>query len=369
MQVPDNNDKESHEVAGASTTSSPEKNYYFAFVRWCGKLIAYILLMAVGGLYGVGAYKIFSSLFSSPQNGASGLMLTSFLAGIPLCIGLLTGHIAKKKALGGWITASGLSALSIALFVFAAGALLREGMICIVMAIPLFIIMGVLGAICGLIFSATNKNAGKWCSAFLLLPLLLGTAEQQITPAATTQIIQKDILINASPETIWQLINHPQDIHPEELKSGFAYRIGVPFPIQATTLEGKVGGKRELVWQRGITFEEEITAWELNRHIAWTYKFNADSFPSGSLDDHIVIGGKYFNLEDTSYTLTPEAHGTRLQIKVKTRVSTNFNWYAEGWANFLVGDTARTILGFYKNRAENINTSTSGKSKILEPKA
>lgn len=89
MHVPDNNDRESHKVADASTTSSPEKNYYFAFVRWCGNLIAYILLMAVGGLYGVGAYKIFSSLFSSPQNGASGLMLTSFLAGIPLCIGLL----------------------------------------------------------------------------------------------------------------------------------------------------------------------------------------------------------------------------------------------------------------------------------------
>ncbi|MBC3906575.1 SRPBCC family protein [Undibacterium umbellatum] len=281
-------------------------------------------------------------------------MLTSFLVGIPLCIGILTGYIAKKKDLGGFATASGLSALSIALFVFAAGALLREGMICIVMAIPLFVVLGILGAICGLIFSATNSNAGRWCSGLLLLPLLLGTVEQQVTPAATTQFIQKDILINASPETIWQLINHPQNIQPEELKSGFAYRIGVPFPIQATTLEGKIGGKRELIWQRGIKFEEEITAWELNRHIAWTYKFNADSFPSGSLDDHIVIGGKYFNLEDTSYTLTPEARGTRLQIKVKTRVSTNFNWYAEGWANFLVGDTARTILAFYKNRAENL---------------
>ena len=126
----------------------------------------------------------------------------------------------------------------------------------------------------------------------------------------------------------------------------------MPYPIEARTLEPRVGGKRQLTWQRGVTFEEEITAWETNRHIAWRYRFRPDSFPEGSLDDHIVVGGRYFNLEDTSYTLTPTAEGTRLEIRVTTRVTTNFNWYASWWAAFLVDDTARAILDFYKNRSE-----------------
>lgn len=59
-----------------------------------------------------------------------------------------------------------------------------------------------------------------------------------------------------------------------------------------------------------------------------------------------------FNLENTSYTLVPEGKGARLVLVVGTRVMTNFNWYAGFWARFLVDDTARAILFFYKNRSE-----------------
>ena len=243
--------------------------------------------------------------------------------------------------------------IAIFLFVFIAGALLREGIICIIMAIPIFAVLAILGAIFGAILSSSSKNGPHVLYGFtLILPLALGSMETQVPASSMVQIIEQEILIKASPELVWQYINNPLDIKPKELESGFAYRIGVPFPVQARTLEEKVGGRRELIWQRGVHFEERITAWEANRHIAWTYQFAADSFPPGSLDEHIVIGGKYFNLEDTSYTLTPVATGTRLRIKVTTRVSTNFNWYANLWAKFLVEDTATSILNFYKNRAE-----------------
>jgi hypothetical protein len=66
----------------------------------------------------------------------------------------------------------------------------------------------------------------------------------------------------------------------------------------------------------------------------------------------VVLGGKHFDLLSTAYTLTPVNRGTRLDIQVRYRVSTNFNWYANPWARFLVSDTASAILTFYKNRAE-----------------
>ena len=145
---------------------------------------------------------------------------------------------------------------------------------------------------------------------------------------------------------------HPAEIQPSELGSGFAFWIGVPYPMGAEVIEPRVGGIRKSRWQRGVSFDEEITALETNRYVRWVYHFDDDSFPPGSLDDHVKVGGTHFDLEDTSYRLKPEGPDTRLEISVRYRVTTNFNWYAAPWADFLVGDTAVALLTFYKNRSE-----------------
>jgi hypothetical protein len=70
------------------------------------------------------------------------------------------------------------------------------------------------------------------------------------------------------------------------------------------------------------------------------------------LDDHVRIGGHYFDLVDTSYELVPRGAGTELSIRMRYRVSTQFNWYAEPIARWLVGNFEETILAFYKRRGE-----------------
>ena len=307
--------------------------------------------MGLGAAYGISAYKLFVDLFS-PGRGSSGVMLVSFLAGVPLVIGLLIGVLARRYKLAGLASASVWSQLSICFVVFAAGALFREGTICIVMAMPLVLALVVLGVFIGWLMSFFEGSGPKTLGVALLMPFAFGAAEREFESPDALQVVRRSIHIQAAPERVWQHLNFPTGIQPGELKDGFAYRIGVPYPIEARTLQPGVGGRRQLVWQRGVRFEETITAWQQNRHIAWTYHFTPASFPPGSLDDHIVIGGRYFGLEDTAYTLTPEAGGTRLGIRVTTRVSTNFNWYAGLWAGFLIDDTAQAILKFYKHRAE-----------------
>lgn len=330
-------------------------------IRWSIIISAYIGIIGLGGLYGVAAHKFFAKVFVVQNGTGSSLMLWSFLAGVPCAIGGLCAYAAAqaKRALKagqgdqGILGASFIAALAVAFFAFAGGALMREGAICIVMSLPLFFAMGILGALIAALsamFGAkTNK---KVLGLMLLFPFAAAPFEQRGTPENAYQQVNRSIYIAASPAEIWQHINFPLDIKPVELKSGFAYKIGVPYPIEARTIEPKVGGTRQLQWERGVKFEEVITAWDENRHVAWKYKFDKNSFPEGSLDDHIVIGGRYFDLEDTSYTLTPEAGGTRLSIAVKTRVTTTFNWYAGARAEFLIDDTAKAILLFYKNRAE-----------------
>ena len=355
--------------AELAKTKAP-RSFITTLMVWSAYATVLTGIIGLGGLYGVTCYKFFAEVFSVSSRGNNALMLWSFLAGVPCAIGGLCAYLASqaKRALNasepsqtneagengvGMLSAGFLATISVAFFAFAGGALLREGAICIVMALPLFIAMAVLGAIIAVIanlFAPNTKN--KLLGVMLVFPFAAAPFEQAVVPDNAYQYVNRSVFIAASPDLIWQHINFPLDIKPIELESGFAYKIGVPYPIEARTIEPRVGGTRQLQWERGVKFEEEITAWDENHFVAWKYRFNENSFPQGSLDDHIVIGGRYFDLETTSYTLTPEAGGTRLSIAVKTRVSTTFNWYAGAWANFLIDDTAKAILLFYKNRAE-----------------
>jgi len=332
-----------------------------SLVKWSLKAIAGIHIMGLGAVYGVMAYKAFATLFSAPEKGISGLMLVSFLAGIPFAMGLLIGYHVKRRKLVGLAGSSTLSVLSIALVVFAAGAFLREGTICIVMALPIFFVLAILGVIFAALGSFLGwSDSPKLLSVGLIIPFMLAPIEQKLPSTTLHQTVSQTIFIAAKPTTLWQHINYPLNIQAAEIRDGLAYHIGAPLPLEARTIEGKVGGLRTLRWERGVNFKAIITSWQPNQHIAWQYKFTPDSFPPGSLDEHIVIGGHYFNLESTSYTLQPEANGTRLTIQINTSVSTNFNRYADFWARFLVNDAAKTFLQFYKTRAEQQSHIASG---------
>ena len=57
-------------------------------------------------------------------------------------------------------------------------------------------------------------------------------------------------------------------------------------------------------------------------------------------------------VNDTAYTLTPEAGGTRLHLRVSYRLTTDFNTYANWWAQALLDNFAQTVLQLYKTRLE-----------------
>ena len=326
-----------------------------SFIPWFLRLYLPVML-TVSTAYGVLAYLYFAAL-SAATPGKSGLMQLSFLVGVPMCMGALVNFLIRRQRKFNFLQAAGLTGLPILLAVLLSYALLNEGTVCIIMALPFILVIAAIGflivKVASLAAFGKAKNPNKLMSVLLVTPFLSGVVEERVESPVFTTTIERSILIHAKSEKIWQQINNPLNIQPTELAQGVAFRIGVPYPVEARTLEGKIGGRRKGKWERGISFEEEFTAWEPNRHLTWKYIFGPDSFPKGSLDDHIVIGGRYFGLEDTSYTLVPTADGsTYLKIEVKVRISTNFNWYAAAWAKYLVGNTAETILNFYRQRAE-----------------
>jgi hypothetical protein len=102
---------------------------------------------------------------------------------------------------------------------------------------------------------------------------------------------------------------------------------------------------------KGVHFDQVAAEWEPNRRVRWVYQFSSDSFPAGALDDHVRIGGRYFDVLDTEYTLRQVTGGTELRVRMSYRVSTAFNWYARPLAEFLVGNFEEAVLEFYAHRA------------------
>jgi len=313
-----------------------------------------IYLFAFGAAYGLLMRLVFGLapfLSTEYRNAGSGPMLTSFVVLVPLVLGIYTVYAARDDA-----PKYGFAVIApwAPMFAFVGGTalLMIEGSICIAMALPIFMISASVGGLLGLVLVRNVKFKSHSMNALLMLPLLTGYAETHVPLPQQLSRSTESVYIAAKPEVVWGLINHAVDIQPAEMRGGLAYAIGLPYPIEAVTQPVDGGRVRKLRWAKDVHFDEPITAWEENRYIQWTYDFKPDSFPPGALDDHVLIGGRYFDLVDTSYRLTPEAGGTRLDIIVNYRVSTNFNWYAAWWGRVLVDDSARAILRFYQRRSE-----------------
>jgi hypothetical protein len=339
----------SEETAGASTSKdgvpdgAPPARRERATGLW--------LVFAAGAGYGLLMRLLFALPVFLGQSKAAGPMLGSFVVLVPLLLGGFSAYLLPKnqRHVGNVLAASCLNTLA---FVGGTALLLIEGSICIAMALPIFLLLAMIGGLLGLALLGVVSPARGSVSALLVLPLIGGAFERDIPLPDRFGQSTASVHVAAPPETLWALINRAQDVRHDEMAKGWAWRIGVPFPQEAVTVESDSGRVRKLRWDKGVHFDEPILEWEENRFIRWRYDFAPDSIPPGALDEHVQIGGRHFDLLDTSYRLTPEEGGTRLDILVSYRVSTRFNVYAGAVAQWLVDDAARTILVFYQRRAE-----------------
>jgi hypothetical protein len=144
-----------------------------------------------------------------------------------------------------------------------------------------------------------------------------------------------------------------KEISSDELPLSLSHLIGVPKPLEGVNQEDGAKEIRYSLWERGVNFKAEVTESIPNKYIKWNYIFDENSFPKGSMDDHVAIGGRYFDLFDTSFTLKPmNENQTKLTITANYRINSAINFYAIPASRVLGVDFVQTILGLYKHRSE-----------------
>ncbi|MBI5610287.1 MAG: hypothetical protein HY902_15525 [Deltaproteobacteria bacterium] len=287
--------------------------------------------------------------------GVAGVMTTAFLFGVPAATGALSvgwdgqaGPVPLRRALL-------LPWVACATAVLVAMLTLIEGSICLAMAAPVFLLMGSLGGWAMWWTQRRRANRGGAGVASLsiaaLLPLVWGGAEAQLTAPADTWQVTNVQVIAAPVAVVWEQVASVRKIEPSELPPSFAHWIGLPRPIEATLSAPAKGGVRMASFERGLVFREEVTDWQPGKTIA--FGIRAEQAPAEALDEHVVVGGRYFDVLDGRYTLRAiDPQHTEVTLSSTHRLSTTLNGYAGLWTRAIMWDLQRVILHVVAKRSE-----------------
>jgi hypothetical protein len=301
-------------------------------------------------LAGIAVGLLMRFVFSEGEGDPLSVMSGAFVFGAPLLIGAVTVFVAERLAPRGlgYYAASG--AVAVILFVLGTMLIMIEGLICAALISPLFALLGAVG---GLIMGAAcrlGRHIMKTLHSFLLLPLVLMAFESNTELPTRIYWIERSTLIDAPTHVVWRQLQSIPAIDEREVADAWVFRIGVPVPQSATPSREPVPARR-ITMGKHVYFDQVLEESRENEYVRWSYRFYEDSFPARAMDDHVRIGGSYFDLIDTSYTLLPEQSQTRLVVRFQYRVSTRFNWYAGPVLEHLLENAADTYLDLYRDRA------------------
>ncbi|MFM2387568.1 MAG: hypothetical protein RL660_2325 [Bacteroidota bacterium] len=231
-----------------------------------------------------------------------------------------------------------------------------EGMICLAIIVAPFLLLGTLGAFIFRLIKLRSKGPGTKLYVSLLIPLIILGIETNFQASNHIHTVSTTIDISADKSKIWENVKNVKDIKADEIETHFVHLIGVPKPLNGQLDKEEIGGIRHITWEKGIKFEERITSWQ--DEIGFSYDIDVDpnSIPPKTLDEHVMIGGRYFDVLKGSYKIDQlDDTKSKVTLTCTYRVTTNLNLYSKLWADFILNDFNEMILEVIKKRSEKVN--------------
>jgi hypothetical protein len=317
----------------------------------------YPFIVAIGlGL----AYALLTRWLFDPGNGFyqlfnSTLLSLSFLVVMPVGLGAITAHFTPSTKSSWWrlVWAPFLAVLG-----FLAAALLfhLEGLICVLIMSPLFLLMAWVGATVYARLTTdlpSHRDKTLVVAAFALLPFVIEPIEQYVDNPDDFRRVENTIEINAPAAVVWQHIIRVAPIGAADLGHSMIDDIGFPRPIEATLTREGVGGVRHATFERGVEFIETVDDWQPLKQLSFSIVPNTATIPPTTFDEHVIVGGRFFDVLRGTYELRPASHGrTLLVLHSQQRLSTHLNWYAGLWTSFVMSEIQSRILVVLKHRCE-----------------
>ena len=209
------------------------------------------------------------------------------------------------------------------------------------------IVGGALGGVCAQRFGKTPML----CVA--VLPFVVAAGEQWAGPAYEVREVATSIAIAAPRATVWREIERVAPIGVEEQRFSWSQKIGFPRPLEATLSGEGAGAVRHATFAGGVLFVETVTLWEPERRLGFDIRADTVNIPPHTLDEHVTIGGRYFDALHGEYRIEERPDGgIVLHLSSEHRLSTTFNFYARLWTDAVMRDIQENILYVIRNRCE-----------------
>ena len=238
---------------------------------------------------------------------------------------------------------------------------LAEGLVCILMALPLWLAAGLGGGLATWIIHRRQRRLSAEASGaarlkvvgLVALPFVLLYAEEASPPAWQERTVVRSVDIAASADAVWPLLVAIPAVGPDEGIATFTHDIaGIPRPSEARLTEREGHLVREGRWGEDIRFEERITALDPGRRIAWDFAFPDNSVQQYT-DHHISPDGPLLRIAHGGYTLTPLGDGrVRVSLATTYRMRSRLGRYLEWWGEQMLGDVHDNVLAIIRQRAE-----------------
>ena len=149
-----------------------------------------------------------------------------------------------------------------------------EGLICIIMMLPLAVPVVVLGTLVGYFILELGpeppRDLGKLVIVlFALLPTMVG-AEHVTKPEPLLFTCETSVVVDAQPENVWRHVVSFSDLDPP---NDWLFRTGVAYPIRARIEGTGVGAVRRCEFSTGA-FVEPIEVWDEPRLLRFAVTSN-----------------------------------------------------------------------------------------------
>jgi hypothetical protein len=305
---------------------------------------------------GAGLGLLFRLTYAIPPLSRSGEYLTiAYLVVAPAAMGwIAVRQYLRHRPIESvrWYEWLFLPWMSVVIMLVFAMLTLLEGAICILMASPILLVFSMIGGLLArLLWNAVSERPATNLSV-AALPLAVLLIEMHIPYAAQIRTVHTEILVRAPADVVWTNIKCVRAIDARELPGSWVNRIGFPKPVEATLSHDGVGGVRQASFTGGLVFTETVNEWRPEQDLRFSIRANTDQIPAATLDEHVTIGGAYFDVLEGEYRLEPRSDGVLLHLTSRERLSTHVNAYAGAWTDGVMRGIQKQILEVIRARCE-----------------
>jgi hypothetical protein len=281
-------------------------------------------------------------------------MTLGFLILVPMAMGYLAvgQYLRRTPGRPDWRDWFFLPWLSVLITMAVSVAVKWEGVICLIFAAPIMLISSAVGGLLAKVLAKRYVRSVPGQFGAYAMPLLVILVEAHIAAPVQIRTVKTDMLIHAPAAVVWDNIRSVRAIDSSELPDSWITRIGFPKPAEATLSHDGVGGVRRASFTGGLIFTETINRWEPKSDLRFSIHANTDSVPPTTLDEHVTVGGAFFDVLDGEYRLEGRPDGILLHLISRERLSTHLNPYAGVWTDAVMRSIQSQILVVIRKRCE-----------------